>query len=53
MIHNTITSKYKKSYNSIRKQIPVDGKQILKSKKVLKQLEISGQDKQFYNSERP
>ena len=49
MIKNTITSKYKKASNYIKKQINIDGKQILKKKngEVLKQLQTNGESNSF------
>ena len=41
MMNNTTASKYKKASSSIKKQINIDGKQILKSKEVLNQLGIN------------
>ena len=47
MINNAITSKYKKASNNIKKQINIDGKQILKNREVLNQLEINGENNSF------
>ena len=51
MINDAITSKYKKASNNIKKQINIDGKQILKNKEVLNRLKINGENITF-NSER-
>ena len=51
MINDAITSKYKKASNNIKKQINIDGKQILKNKEVLNRLKINGENISF-NSER-
>ena len=51
MINDAITSKYKKASNNIKKQINIDGKQILKNKQVLNRLKINGENITF-NSER-
>ena len=47
MINNAITSKYKKASKNIKKQINIDGKQILKNREVLNQLEINGENNSF------
>ena len=47
MIKNAITSKYKKASKCIKKQINIDGKQILKNGEVLKQLETNGEKNSF------
>ena len=58
MINNAITSKYKKASKNIKKQINIDGKQILKNREVLDRLEINGENnfltlkdhKKFFNN---
>ena len=47
MINNAITSKYKKASNNIKKQINVDGKQILKNGEILNRLEVNGGNNSF------
>ena len=47
MINNAIISKYKKVSNNIKKQINIDGKQILKNREVLNRLEINGENNSF------
>ena len=47
MVNNVITSKYKKASNNIKKQINIDGKQILRNREVLSRLEISGENNRF------
>ena len=47
MINNAITSKYKKARNDIKKQINIDGKQILKNETILNRLEINGENNSF------
>ena len=47
MINNAITSKYKKTSNSIKKQINIDGKKILRNREVLNRLEINGENNSF------
>ena len=48
MIHNAITLKYKKASNNIKKkQINIDGKQILKNREVLNRLEINCENNSF------
>ena len=47
MINNAITLKYKKASNNIKKQINIDGKQILKNREVLDRLEINGENSNF------
>ena len=47
MINNAITSKYKKASNNIKKQINIDGKQILRNREVLSRLEINGENNSF------
>ena len=47
MINNTITLKYKKTSNNIKKQINIDGKKILRNREVLNQLEINGENNSF------
>ena len=49
MIHNVITSRHKKASNNIKKQINIDGKQILKIKEVLNRLEKYGENNSFIN----
>ena len=44
MINNGTTSKNKKTSNNLKKQISIDGKQIFKSKEVLKRLVINGEN---------
>ena len=44
MINNAITSKYKKASNNIKNS---DGKQFLKNREVLNQLEINGKKNSF------
>ena len=44
MVNNVITSKYKKASNNIKKQINIDGKQILRNREVLSRLEINGEN---------
>ena len=47
MINNATSSKYKKASNNIRKQINIDGKQILKNREVLNRLEINCDNNSF------
>ena len=47
MINNAITSKYKKASNNIKKQINIDGKQILRNREVLNRLETNGENNSF------
>ena len=47
MINKAITSKYKKASNNIKKQINIDGKQILRNREVLSRLEINGENNRF------
>ena len=47
MVNNVITSKYKKASNNIKKQINIDGKQILRNREVLSRLEINGENNRF------
>ena len=47
MIKSVITLKYKKASNNIKKQINVDGKQILKNREVLNRLEINSENNSF------
>ena len=47
MINNAITSKYKKASKNIKKQINIDGKQILKNREVLNRLEINDENNNF------
>ena len=47
MINNAITLKYKEASNNIKKQINIDGKQILKNREVLNRLEINGENNRF------
>ena len=47
MINNSITSKYKKASNNIKKKMNIDGKQILKNREVLNRLEINGENNSF------
>ena len=47
MINNSITSKYKKASNNIKKKMNIDGKQILKNRQVLNRLEINGENNSF------
>ena len=47
MINNAITSKCNKVSNNIKKQINIDGKQILKNREVLNRLEKNGENNSF------
>ena len=47
MINNAITLKYKKASNNTKKQINIDGKQILRNREVLNRLEINGENNSF------
>ena len=47
LINNAITSKYKKTNSNMKNQINIDGKQILKNREVLNQLEINDENNSF------